>query len=146
MKIGDTRFLLSRCPANPARLHAMGKRYCIAALVIAAGIFIVGECRADITILRCSFPGMEAVFFTRYSDDTPARVGVKPGIGNRAHYFEDRFGAQVFVEVNTDGTPVTMTTIERSLGAVHSRQYITPDGSVLAPLQMKGKCQLEKVR
>ena len=97
--------------------------------------------QAEITVLRCAF-GDFKLFITRYDDGTPARIGTAPGIGDRAQAILDRrTGTWVFVEVNTDAIPVTLTTIQPDMRAIHSRHTIGPLGEVGAPSQQVGKCE-----
>jgi hypothetical protein len=97
---------------------------------------------AEISVLRCQFDGSFSVFITTYSDGTPARIGTGPGIGDRAHAIHDRrTGARVFVEVNTDDIPTTLTTVQPDLKAIHSRHLIGPYGEVAVPSQQRGKCE-----
>src|SRR6266540_6259712 len=73
--------------------------------------------RAD--VLRCKIEGFSENIFITTSPDTNqndgqyARVGISPGIGNRALVFVDRMEAHVFVELNTDGTPVGLFTVQK---------------------------------
>ena len=64
------------------------------------------SCLADIHVLKCSFDDDEWMYFTRYTDGTPARIGKAIGVGDKALAFQDRFGALVFIETNADGTPL----------------------------------------
>jgi hypothetical protein len=109
------------------------------------GIFMPSTCLADIHVLQCKFGAMQ-VYFTRYTDGTPSRIGTAIGVGNKALTFRDRFGALIFIETNTAGTPDTFTTIEPSLKAVHSRHLLTPDGRVLVPSQTLGRCEPVAIR
>ena len=102
---------------------------------------------ADIAVLRCDFPNLNALFFTMYSDSTPARIGSGPGVGDRGLVFRDRrTKAMVIIEENGDGIPITFTTIGPDLGAVHSRALIGLDGTVVAPSQEIGRCESEAPR
>lgn len=101
--------------------------------------------QAEIIAFECAVPDMSRLVFTYYSDGTPARVGVSTGVGNKALTWKDRFGAWVFVEVNTDGSPVTMSTIQTNLEIIHSRHLLLPTGDVLQPSQSKGRCKITKL-
>jgi hypothetical protein len=104
------------------------------------------SCLADIHVLKCSFDDDEWMYFTRYTDGTPARIGKAIGVGDKALAFQDRFGALVFIETNADGTPITFTTIERTLKAIHSSHLLQVDGTLLAPSQVSGQCEPVAVR
>jgi len=100
--------------------------------------------RAD--VLRCKIEGFSENIFITTSPDTNqndgqyARVGISPGIGNRAFAFADRMGAHVFVELNTDGTPVGLFTVQKDMRVINSRQSIDLSGMVVAPSQGAGVC------
>jgi hypothetical protein len=112
---------------------------------VTVGAFIVlastNVSSAAIVAFECKFRGSsEPTIFTWYDDGTPARVGTATGIGNKALVFRDKFGAWIFVEVNMDGSPITLSTIQDNLEVIHSRHLLEMDGTVLAPLQIKGRC------
>jgi hypothetical protein len=95
---------------------------------------------AKITALRREFNNLN-FFITIYDDGSPARLGTSIGIGDRARAYSDtRTGALVVVEVNTDGIPTTITTIQPDRKAFHSRHLIGPFGEVMAPEQRIGQC------
>jgi len=102
-------------------------------------------CLAEIHALKCIFDN-QPIYFTRYSDGTPARVGTSVGVGDKAIAIIDRSGALVFIETNLDGTPITFTTIEPSLKAVHSRHLLQLNGTVLAPSHQTGRCEPVAIR
>ena len=77
---------------------------------------------------------------TNQNDGQYARIGISPGIGNRAIVFADRMGAHAFVELNTDGTPVGLLTVQKNMRVIKSNQNIDPSGTVLAPSQSAGVC------
>ena len=102
-------------------------------------IVIATPSRADIFVQKCVFPDV-SFFLTRYSDGTPARIGRISGVGSKALYFKDRY-AEVFIEIDLAGIPITFTTIFPDLTAIHSRHSIVPLGDkVVPPSQSKGKC------
>ena len=117
-------------------------------LAVSIGVALLAStsCQAEILALKCSFSNLEPVYFTRYTGGAPARIGIGPGIGSKAAFFEDRFGAQIFVETNIDGSPITFTTIQRDMKAFHSRHVLLPDGTVLAPSQGAGQCDPVDIR
>jgi hypothetical protein len=73
------------------------------------------EASAD--VLRCKIESYNEDIFIATSPDTNqndgqyARIGISPGVGDRAIAFADRMGAHVFVELNTDGTPIGLLTV-----------------------------------
>ncbi|MET4331355.1 hypothetical protein ABIB80_007215 [Bradyrhizobium sp. i1.15.2] len=113
----------------------------IAALTLAV---LATDTRAD--VLRCKIEGFSDNIFitsapdTNQNDGQYARIGISPGIGNKAFAFADRMGAHVFVELNADGTPVGLLTVQKDMRAINSRQSIDPSGMVFAPSQGAGVC------
>lgn len=107
-------------------------------------MFALTPSRAD--VLRCKIEGFNENTFITSSPDTNqndgqyARIGISPGIGNRAFAFADRMGAHVFVELNADGTPVGLLTVQKDMRVINSRQSIDPSGMVFAPSQSTGVC------
>ncbi|MET4240732.1 hypothetical protein [Bradyrhizobium sp. RT10b] len=97
-------------------------------------------------LLRCKIEGFNDSIFitsppdTNQNDGQYARIGISPGIGNRAFAFADRMGALVSVELNADGTPVGLLTVQKDMRVVNSRQSIDPSGMVFAPSQGAGVC------
>jgi hypothetical protein len=97
-------------------------------------------------VLRCKIEGYTEDIFIATSPDTNqndsqyARIGISPGIGNRAIVFADRMGAHAFVELNTDGTPIGLLTVQKNMRVIKSNQSIDPFGTVLAPSQSAGVC------
>ena len=91
--------------------------------------------------LKCVFAGIGELFFTMPTHGNVGRVGAQVGEGHRSHYVKDWTGTTVFVELNNDGTPITLTSIESSLRAVHSRHNISYDGTILTPSQRFGRCE-----
>jgi len=97
-------------------------------------------------VLRCKIEGYNEDIFIATSPDTNqndgqyARIGVSPGIGDKAIVFADRMGAHVFVELNTDGTPIGLLTVQKNMRVIKSNQTIDPSGTVLAPSQSAGVC------
>ena len=100
-------------------------------------------------VLRCNVADYrESILITtppdtNSSDGQYARIGVSPGIGNRAIVVADRMGATAFVELNADGTPVGLLTVGKDMRVVKSRHAIDPMGSVFAPSQTTGVCTRE---
>jgi hypothetical protein len=95
---------------------------------------------AEIIVFQCNLPSISPLVFTLYSDGTPARVGTATGVGSKADVTRDKFGAFVFIETNTDGTPISFSTIQKNMEIIHSRHVLLLDGSVLSPSQEKGRC------
>ena len=84
-------------------------------------------------VLRCKIEGNEDIFITtspdtNQNDGQYARIGISPGIGNRAIVFADRMGANTFVELNTDGTPVGLLTVQKNMRVIKSTQSIVSAG------------------
>jgi hypothetical protein len=85
-------------------------------------------------VLRCKIEGYNEDIFIATSPDTNqndgqyARIGISPGIGNRAIVFADRMGANTFVELNTDGTPVGLLTVQKNMRVIKSTQSIVSAG------------------
>jgi len=113
-------------------------------LALAALAVLATDASAD--VLRCKIEGFSESIFITSSPDTNqndgqyARIGISPGIGNRAFAFADRMGAHVFVELNADGTPVGLLTVQKDMRVINSRQSIDPSGMVFAPSQSTGAC------
>jgi hypothetical protein len=97
-------------------------------------------------MLRCKIEGYDENVFITTSPDTSqndgqcARIGISPGTGDRAIVFADRMGAHVFVQLNTDGTPVGLLTVQKNMRVIKSTQSIDPSGTVFAPSQSAGVC------
>jgi hypothetical protein len=97
-------------------------------------------------VLKCKIDGYsENVFITtppdtNSNDGQYARIGVSPGIGDRAMVVADRMGAIAFVELNGDGTPIGLLTVQKNLRVVKSTHSIDPFGAVPAPSQSAGVC------
>jgi hypothetical protein len=97
-------------------------------------------------VLRCKIEGYNEDTYITTSPDTNlndgqyARIGISPGVGNRAIVVADRMGAHVFVELNTDGTPVGLLTVQKNMRVIRSSHSISPFGTVLAPSQSAGVC------
>lgn len=112
----------------------------------AALILIVLATGASADVLKCKIEGFNDNIFitsppdTNQNDGQYARIGISPGIGNRAYAFADRMGAHVFVELNADGTPVGLLTVQKDMRVINSRQSIDPSGNVFAPSQGGGVC------
>jgi hypothetical protein len=98
--------------------------------------------QSKILALQCSFSNLGQTFITIYDDGTPARIGVKTGVGNKAKVMIDELSKSIaLIEMNVDGFPITLTTINPKMEAVHSRQIIDRVGEIAAPSQGTGKCQ-----
>ncbi len=97
-------------------------------------------------VLRCKIEGYNEDTYITTSPDTNvndgqyARIGISPGVGARAIVVADRMGAHVFVELNTDGTPVGLLTVQKNMRVIRSSHSIDPFGTVLAPSQSAGVC------
>lgn len=95
-------------------------------------------------LFHCSITGFrEPVFISIEPGGTTARIGTAIGIGGRATATRDRFGAWVFVESNSEGSPITLTTIQKDLTVAHSRHVLDIDGTILVPSQYVGTCKLQ---
>ena len=86
-------------------------------------------------VLRCRIEGYNEHIFITTSPDTNqndgqyARIGISPGIGNRAFVVADRMGAVAFVELNTDGTPIGLLTVQKNMRVIKSTQSIVSAGA-----------------
>jgi hypothetical protein len=111
-----------------------------------AGAQMFAPTRSLADVLRCKIEGYNEDIFITTSPDTNsndgqfARIGISPGIGNRATVVADRMGATAFVELNVDGTPVGLLTVQKDLRVIKSRHTIDPSGKVFAPSQSAGAC------
>src|SRR6476646_285639 len=124
-------------PATITRMtRPMTKTTIIAALTVAT---LAGEASAD--VLRCKIEGYNEDVFITTSPDTNsndgqyARIGISPGIGNKASVVADRMGPHVFVELNADGTPIGLLTVQQNMKVIKSSQAITPFGTVVGQSQ-----------
>jgi hypothetical protein len=123
---------------------ARGKQMTIRALLIATLVIAPTCSLAD--VLRCKIADYKDDVFvttspdTNSSDKTFARIGVSPGVGDRAIVVPDRMGATAFVELNADDTPVGLLTVGKDMRVVKSRHAIDPMGRVFAPSQSTGAC------
>jgi hypothetical protein len=97
-------------------------------------------------VLRCKIEGYKQDIYITTSPDTNvndgqyARIGISPGIGDRAIVVADRMGALAFVELNTDGTPIGLLTVQKNMRVIKSSHSIDTDGTVFAPSQSAGVC------
>jgi hypothetical protein len=102
-------------------------------LLIVALIFAPAVSVAD--VLKCKIEGYNEDIFITTSPDTNqndgqyARIGISPGIGNRAFVVADRMGAVAFVELNTDGTPIGLLTVQKNMRVIKSTQSIVSEGA-----------------
>ncbi|MGY3074218.1 hypothetical protein ACVWZZ_000589 [Bradyrhizobium sp. LM6.10] len=77
-------------------------------------------------VLKCKIDGYREDVFITTSPDTNSddgqfgRVGISPGLGNKAIVFHDRMGATVFVELNGGGTPIGLITVAANMRVVES--------------------------
>jgi hypothetical protein len=114
------------------------------ALLIAASLITPTCSLAD--VLRCKVADYKDDVFittsphTNSSDGQYARIGVSPGIGDRALVVADRMGATVFVELNADDTPVGLITVGKDMRVVKTSHSIDPMRRVFAPSQNTGVC------
>jgi hypothetical protein len=101
---------------------------------------------ASADVLRCKIEGYNEDIFIATSPDTNqndgqyARIGISPGIGSQAIVFDDRMGPTVFVELNADGTPVGLLTVQKDMRVFKSSQQIDPYGKVHATSPRAGVC------
>ncbi|GMO20738.1 hypothetical protein [Bradyrhizobium sp. TM233] len=113
------------------------------ALIVA---FVFTPTVSQAEILRCKIDGIKEIIYIATAPDTNsqdgdyARIGVSPGVGNRAYRVSDRMGATAYVELNADGTPVGLITVQKNMGVIRSSHAIDPFGTVLSPSQNKGVC------
>jgi hypothetical protein len=125
------------------KIHLWGQ-FTMRALLIVALMF--GPTFSHAGVLKCTIDGYTEEIFITTSPDTNsgdgqyARIGVSPGIGNKAFVVADRMGAIAFVELNVDGTPIGLLTLQKNMRVVKSRHSIDPSGLVLAPSQGTGAC------
>jgi hypothetical protein len=127
--------------------QSLMKQAVLAALVVCfAGGQMLAPTSSLADVLRCKIEGYNEDIFIATSPDTNkndgqyARIGISPGIGNRAFVVADRMGAVAFVELNTDGTPIGLLTVQKNMRVIKSNQSIDPSGTVLAPSQGAGVC------
>lgn len=115
-----------------------------ALLIIACWMLATGLSHAE--VLKCNIEGYVGGVFivtapdTNSNDGQYARIGVSPGIGNRAIVVADRTGATAFVELNMDDTPIGLLTVQKDMRVVKSAHSIDPFGKVSAPSQENGVC------
>jgi hypothetical protein len=113
---------------------------------IAALSLAVTTSAASSDVLRCKIEGYNEDIFITTSPDTNlsdgqfARIGISPGIGSKAFVAADRMGAIAFVELNADGTPIGLLTVQKNMRVIQSRQAINPSGLVSSPSQSGGIC------
>src|SRR3954453_11384698 len=102
--------------------------------------FAAHPAQAQTAVFQCNFGSFE-FFITVYDGGATARIGERPGVGDRAWATRDpRNGAWSFIEVNGDDFPISMTTIQPDFLAVHSRHVLEFDGKILSPSQAQGRC------
>jgi hypothetical protein len=112
--------------------------------LLLALMLVPGFSRAD--VLQCKIEGYNEDIFittapdTNQNDGQYARIGISRGIGNRAIVVADRMGTVAFVELNTDGTPIGLLTVQKDMRVIKSNQSIDPSGMVFAPSQSAGVC------
>jgi len=118
----------------------------VALFVYFAGAQVLAPTLSFADVLKCKIEGYNETIFiatppdTNQSDGQYARIGISPGIGDRAIVFPDRMGAVAFVELNTDGTPIGLVTVQKNMRVIKSSQFIDSSGTVLAPSQSVGGC------
>lgn len=118
----------------------------VAALTLAV---LTTDATADVP--RCKIEGFSDDIFitsppdTNQNDGQYARIGISPGIGSKAFAFADPMGAHVFVELNADGTPVGLLTVQKDMRVINSRQSIDRSGAVFAPSQSAGRLHSMRV-
>ena len=97
-------------------------------------------------VLKCKIDDYNEGIFITTSPDTNqndgqyARIGISPGVDDRAIAFSDRMGAVAFVELNVDGTPIALLTVQKNMRMIKSNHAIDPVGAVSAPSQSAGVC------
>jgi hypothetical protein len=112
----------------------------IVALMLLAPTFSLADA------LRCKIEGYKGDVYITTSPDTNledgqyARIGVSPGIGDKAIVVTDRMGAVAFVELNTDGTPIGLLTVQKNMRVIRSSHTIELSGMVSVPSQSAGVC------
>lgn len=117
----------------------------LASSFLACGL-IVTAFAAHGDVLKCKIEGYKDDVIittppdTNQSDGQYARIGASRGIGNRALIFADRMGANAFVELNADATPIGLLTLQRNMRAIKSSHSIDPLGTVMSPSQSSGVC------
>ena len=115
-------------------------------ILVSPAALAVLSTAASADVLKCKIEGFSGNIFitsppdTNQNDGQYARIGISPGIGNKAFAFADRMGAHVFVELNGDGTPVGLLTVQKDMRVVNSSQSIDAFGMVMAPSQTAGVC------
>jgi hypothetical protein len=116
------------------------------AALVAIGAQMLAPTLSFADVLKCKIDGFNENIFittkpdTNINDGEYARIGISPGIGDRAIVFPDRMGAVAFVELNADGTPIGLLTVQKNMRVINSSQSIDPFGTVLAPSQSGGVC------
>lgn len=111
----------------------------LAALILPATLSHAG-------VLKCKVDGYDGDVFITTAPDTNsddgqyARIGVSPGVGDRAMVVSDRTGATAFVELNSDSTPIGLLTVQPDMRVIKSTHSIDLFGKVLAPSQSHGIC------
>lgn len=114
--------------------------------IITALTFAAMATTASADVLRCKIDGYSEDIFITTSPDTNssdgqyARIGISRGIGNKAFVVADRMGAVAFVELNGDGTPIGLLTVQKNMHVIKSTHSIDPSGKVFAPSQNAGVC------
>lgn len=87
------------------------------ALFVIASMLTATLAHAD--VLKCKIEGYNGDVFITTAPDTNsndgqyARIGISPGIGNRAIVVADRMGATAFIELNADDTPIGLLTMQK---------------------------------
>jgi hypothetical protein len=120
-----------------------------ASLAVAIAMLAPTISHAD--VLRCKIEGYNEDIFittppdTNSSDGQHARIGISPGIANRAIVVADRIGAVAFVELNADDTPIGLLTLQKDLRVIKSRHRpvwqgfrTIPKSGRVYPIALKG--------
>lgn len=124
----------------------MNQAMLVAVVACSVGIQILAPQISHADVLRCKIDGYDEDIFittppdTNSSDDQHARIGISRGIGNKAVAVADRMGAVAFVELNSDGTPIGLLTVQKNMRVIKSTHSIDPLGMVFAPSQSAGVC------
>ena len=91
------------------------------------------------SVLKCKIDRMGDSLFITTSPDTKktdgpyARIGISPGVGSKAIVFTDRMGAVAFVELNADGTPIGLLTVQKDMRVIKPGHAIDPYGVLCLP-------------
>lgn len=114
------------------------------ALLIVVLLLAPTSSHAD--VLKCKIEGFKEDLFITTSPDTNsndgkyARIGISPGLGNRAISVAHPEGASAFVEFNADGAPLGMVKVQKDMRVIKSGHTIDRSGAIFVPSQSAGTC------